>query len=84
METLAKPWYTSKGVWGSLMAAIGSAVIFYNSVVPVGAAIPPEVAERIQDENTLIALVSAGAFVSAILAWVGRLAAKKPIAKSAL
>jgi hypothetical protein len=77
-----KPWYASKGVVGSLFAAAGSVVVFWNSISPAGAEVPPEVADQINDQNTVTSFVAVGVFISAVVAWVGRLTASKSISKS--
>jgi hypothetical protein len=75
----SKPWYASRGVMGSLFGALASAVIFYNSVAPSGAEVPPEIAEQVGSENTVIAFVAVGGFIASIVSWIGRVGAEKPI-----
>lgn len=78
----SKPWFASKGILGSLFAAAGSAVVFINAVTPESADVPPEIVEQINDENTVIAFAAVGTFISAVVAWIGRLTAKKSIKPS--
>lgn len=75
----SKPWYASRGIWGSLFAAVASAVVFYNSVAPDGTSVPPEIVDQVRSENTVMAFASVGGFIAAIFAWIGRVGAKKTI-----
>lgn len=74
----SKPWFASKGVWGSLTAAAGSLFLFLESVSP--GSVPEDVAEQVADPNLPMALTSAAVFIAALVSWVGRVVASKPIA----
>lgn len=37
-EVTSKPWYESIGIWGAVIGAIGTALSFFNIVLPEGAA----------------------------------------------
>lgn len=68
MET--KPAILSKGVWGSVSAIAGAAILFAQQLGWLPAGIEKDVAELVH---------LAAAFFGGVLALWGRLSAKKPI-----
>lgn len=76
----SKPWYASKGVWGSVFAALTSVLIFVQTVILSGASQEiqdqaGQVIEVTNDPNTAAGFVAVGGFISAIVALIGRLTA---------
>ena len=69
-----KPWYASKGIWGSIIAIISLALGLFG-----GHAMTPEAQVTLTDQ--IVAVASGiGTLIGSILAIIGRLTAKTAIA----
>ena len=68
LGTLTKPWYTSKGIWGGILAAAAPILGF------IGYEFGPE-----QIETCSIMLAAIGGAIGGIVAAYGRLKAEKVI-----
>ena len=67
-----KPWYLSKGVWGSVLVLVS---------LLLGAIGKPDIADKVAEEssNIIAWIQSAGLLVGGVLALWGRLTAKAKI-----